>query len=499
MFSTSHVLRTLDLSSNNLLGSIPDTLGDLPALFLLDLSHNRLVGQVPQQLQNLQQLQYLNLSRNGLSGQVPAALSRCVKLISLNLSYNKLSGDVPMSLANLSSLNSLDLSYNGLTGSLPQRPLFQNPSISNFAGNPGLIVHRATNFTVSSTVTTSKSNFNRKTLFIGLIVAVSVVVAAILAILYWKRAVSSFKETNHFKVEIWREKYLKVTAQELREATDNFSQEKIIGSGSMSIVYQARLPRSGNPVVAVKVLKVDVTLNAEARFKREMQLLAKVRHRNIVRIYGCCINLEIKALILELIPNGNLAEHCYGAGMHQTPLTMEEKLHILRGVAYGLHYLHDLHPDGPIVHCDLKPENILLDADLEPHITDFGISKFLDGNDYEVSKSVLLRGSLGYIPPEYGYICQVTTKGDVYSFGVIMLELLTGKRPTMITEELEEVESLVSWARSAYLHNEVSIFNTTTLTQQVANTIIQVALMCTNDLPSNRPTMHEVVHILTSL
>lgn len=285
--------------------------------------------------------------------------------------------------------------------------------------------------------------------------------------------------------------------EELRQATDNFSQENIIGFGGVSIVFRAMLPQE-NVAVAVKVLRNDVGLNEEARFRREVKLLAKLRHRNIVRIYGCCIDLEIKALILELIPNGNLAEHCYGRERERSPLSLEEKLHILRGVAHGLHYLHDLHPDGPIVHCDIKPENILLDADLEPHISDFGIAKLLHGNNYEASTSLWLRGSLGYIPPEYGYTCQVSTKGDVYSFGVMMLELLTNKTPSMFTNELEEASSLVSWARSTY-KNEVSIFNTTTLNKQVINRAIQVALMCTNDLPSNRPTMHQVVCFLTSL
>lgn len=495
MFSTSLLLGELNLSFNNLSGSIPDRLADLPALVTLDLSNNYLGGQVPPQLGKLNQLQSLDLSTNILSGQIPAALSGCLQLVSLNLSYNKLSGNVPANLANLSSLSSLDLSYNQLNGSLPQLSLFENASISNFSGNPGLcgqILHRACNTTA---FVATRSTFKPE-LVVIIIVVVSVVFVAISTILVTWCMKCSRRKTAHLKDDLLRGEF---TPEELEQATNQFSQENIIGFGSVSVVFKASLPLENAPV-AVKVIKKEVAVNGEARFRKEVQVLSKVRHRNIVKIYGCCVSREIKALILELMPNGNLAEHCYGNVINKTPFTMEDKLRVLRGIAHGLYYLHELHPDGPIVHSDIKPENILLDADLEPHIADFGIAKLLDDNSNGLSTSLLLRGSVGYIPPEYGCNSQASTKGDVYSFGVVMLELLTGKRPSMFNDALQKEQSLVSWARSAYLHDEMSIFNVIPLTEHAAKRVIQVALMCTNDVPSSRPTMHEVTqHLFTNL
>lgn len=471
-------------------------------LLKLNLADNAFTGSIPPKLGSLWQLSSLNLSNNNLSGDIPTALSDCMELLILNLSYNKLSGNIPDSLANLHNLDVLDLSYNQLEGSVPDSSLFNNASITDLRGNLklcGVSVHIACNTTSnSSTSRTVDREFSRRTLIIVVTVS-AILVAGILFVsswLCWRCKVKTIDQTLLPSFVLYTEPRLNLKADELREATNCFSEENVLGRGSVSTVYRAVV--AGGKMVAVKVFKDG---NGEAnRFKREVGLLAKVRHRNIVRILGCCVNLDVRAIILEFMPNGNLDEYLHGTheSRPNNELDMDKKLNILRGVAHGLEYLHDRHPEGTIVHCDIKPANILIDEDFEPHISDFGIAKLLNCGTYEESLSLVLRGSVGYIPPEYGQSARVSTMGDIYSFGVVMMEVLTGKRPNS-NELAEEGHDLVSWVRSANPQMLPSMFSAPNMSEEAAVKITRLAIDCTSDLPSTRPSVGQIAKFLMDL
>ncbi|MCO5603450.1 hypothetical protein L7F22_057601 [Adiantum nelumboides] len=263
--------------------------------------------------------------------------------------------------------------------------------------------------------------------------------------------------------------------------------------GAVSTVYHAIL--STGKAVAAKVFNNEMGLANERAFKKEVAILAKIRHKNIVRVWGCCFNLELKAILLELMPNGSLHQHLYNSP-HQ--LTGVQKLRILMGVAQGLEYLHHCHPDGPIVHCDLKPQNILLDACFEACITDFGIATILKEVGSHESVSHLLRGSIGYIPPEYGYNVDVSTKGDVYSYGVVILELITCKSPTS-AEVVEEGQTYKSWVKNNHSTEESLTKLNIGISSSTISKLFSIAMLCVQESPFDRPTILDTYRLLQDL
>lgn len=341
----------------------------------------------------------------------------------------------------------------------------------------------------------SDKHSNQKTIFIAVGVAVAVVGAIILLLLAALNYYNKLNEDQNLQIPGVGAQLLNVKAADLREATGCFSEENVLGKGSVGTVYRAILPPAGK-AVAVKLLNNDMALGDEATFRREVKILAKVRHKNVLRVRGCCFNLDMKAIILDLMPNGSLDKHLHG---RLAELSGQQKLKILHEVAQGLEYLHHRHPDGSIVHCDIKPENILLDADMEAHIADFGIAKVLKAGSFQESASIFLRGSVGYIAPEYGYKPEPSTKGDVYSFGVVMLVVLTGRRLTCNEVSEEGHDTFLSWARSAYTHKVLTILKSLGLSPHIASRLFQLALWCTRDEPNDRPTMLDISRILMDL
>lgn len=262
------------------------------------------------------------------------------------------------------------------------------------------------------------------------------------------------------------------------------------------MVYKGML--SDGTLVAVKKFKA---VCSREDLLKELQILSKLRHRNLVRILGCVINLEVIALVLDFMSNGSLEYYLHNES-HK--LSWDMFIQTAKGLANALVYLH--HEYGvPIIHGDVKPSNILLDSDLESHLSDFGLAK-MDRRG-AISLSSNFKGSIGYMAPEFAYAARVTTKVDVYSFGVVILEMLTGKRPTQIQGvSLHEcikrqlldgvgIQELLcaSLSQSLCSESETSSIN------HLAVEFLQMGLACTEDNPDIRPSMQRVLNYLIGI
>ncbi|KAJ8440036.1 hypothetical protein Cgig2_020524 [Carnegiea gigantea] len=231
------------------------------------------------------------------------------------------------------------------------------------------------------------------------------------------------------------------TFEELALATDNFSSTNLLGQGGFGYVHKGFLPNGKE--VAVKQLKSGSN-QGEREFQAEVETISRVHHRHLVSLVGYCISEDQRMLVYEYIPNKTLEFHLHGVGQGRPPLSWATRLKIALGAAKGLAYLHeDCQPK--IIHRDIKAANILLDNDFEAKVADFGLAKFSFDTDTHVSTRVM--GTFGYLAPEYASSGKLTEKSDVFSFGVVLLELITGRRPVDKSRPFLD-DSMVEWVRT---------------------------------------------------
>ncbi|KAJ6809734.1 putative receptor-like protein kinase [Iris pallida] len=227
---------------------------------------------------------------------------------------------------------------------------------------------------------------------------------------------------------------------ELVHATDSFNKDNLLGRGSIGMAYKGSL--DDGLLVAVKVLNLEVK-GALRSFDAECRTLGQVCNRNLVNIISTCSNLEFMALVLEFMPNLSLDKWLYSQNQC---LTLLQRINIMLDVSLGLDYLHHQHPHV-IVHCDLKPSNILLDENMVAHISDFGIAKLMLFDNKSTTSTNNI-GTIGYMAPEYGSTGGVTIRGDVYIFGILVLELVTEKKP--VDAIFSGKLNLRQWINNAY-------------------------------------------------
>ncbi|KAL0287875.1 UNVERIFIED_CONTAM: Receptor kinase-like protein Xa21 [Sesamum angustifolium] len=485
----------VNLSRNQLHGTLPMELGNLKAVNIMDLSSNDFSGEIPNSVGSLQNLLTLDMSRNKFQGPIPNSLSNLIVIEFLDLSLNELSGGIPPSLGSLLDLKYLNLSFNMLQGEIPTTGVFTNITSEDLMGNPNLCGAPKLNFPLCS----ARAPGQRKKS--SLVLKITIPIAATLLVLICLLVWLSLSRKKHLKNPTGSDSlpvgHQGISYYELLRATESFSESNLLGKGSSGMVYKADL--SDGTIAAIKVFNMEYT-RALQNFDVECEVLSKVRHRNLVKIISICSNMDFKAMVLEFMPNGSLDKWLH---FESNSLSLAQRLDIVIDVAMAIEYLHHDYM-MPIVHCDLKPSNVLLDEDMTAHVADFGITKIL-AQDEELIRTKTL-GTIGYIAPEFGLDGHVSTKVDVYSFGILLLETFTGKRPT--DDMFREGLSLHQWVNRSFPGalrevldpNLVYDLNSgkegvTKKQNQVGDLlmpIIHVALLCLKDLPEERIDMRGI-------
>ncbi|KAK4754760.1 hypothetical protein SAY87_008517 [Trapa incisa] len=503
-------LELLKLSDNQFTGTIPVELGMLSRLTELQMGGNLFSGDIPQEIGSLKSLQIaLNLSFNNLSGVIPPMLGNLWMLMNILLNNNHLTGPIPASFLSLSSLISCNFSYNDLWGPLPSPSVLDNMSISSFLGNRGLCGGPLDSCDSSTDSIHLPPVSNSRNPRLGKIMAIAaaaiggvsiILIAAILYLMRWPVETVTPLQVKPLNSSLAPDIYFPpkdgFTFQELVLATDNFGESFIIGRGACGTVYRAELPTGHT--IAVK--KLDPSRegndnNVDDSFRAEIHTLGKIRHRNIVKLYGFCYHQGSNLLLYEYMAKGSLGEL-----LHGSPRTLDwrKRFKIALGAAEGLAYLH--HDCKPrIIHRDIKSNNILLDENLEAHVGDFGLAKVIDVLQSKTMSAIA--GSYGYIAPEYAYTMKVTEKCDIFSYGEVLLELLTGRMPV---QPLDQCGDLVTWVRRYIKQHSLSpgILDQCMVDVQGVNivshmiTVLKIALLCTSMSPVDRPTMRQVVRML---
>ncbi|CAL9247674.1 unnamed protein product, partial [Arabidopsis halleri] len=526
-------LRELAIASNKLYGTIPREIMHIQTLVKLDMSGNFLNGSLPEDVGRLEYLVQLSIADNKLSGQLPQALGNC---LSMNLIYlqgnyfdgaipnirglkgskrvdfssNNLSGSIPAYLANFSSLEYLNLSINNFEGSVPTEGKFQNATIVSVFGNKnlcgGIKELKLKPCFRGDPPMGSKHSSRLKRVVIGVSIGMALLLLLLVASvsLRWFRKRKKNQQTNKptpSTLDVFHEQ---ISYGEIRNATDGFSSSNLIGSGSFGTVFKAVLPAE-NKVVAVKVLNMQ-RRGAMRSFMAECESLKDIRHRNLVKLLTACSSIdfqgnEFRALIYEFMPNGSLDMWLHPEEVDEIRrpsrnLTLLERLNVAIDVASVLDYLH-VHCHEPIAHCDLKPSNVLLDDDLTAHVSDFGLARLLLKFDRESFLNQLsstgVTGTVGYVAPEYGMGGPPSIHGDVYSFGVLLLEMFTGKRPT--NELFGGNFTLSSYTKSVMPERVMDIADTSIHHSglrvgfpiaECMTLVLDVGLRCCEESPTNR-------------
>ncbi|GMI89912.1 PXY/TDR-correlated 2 [Hibiscus trionum] len=537
-----------NMSRNRLFGSIPSAIGELKATQVVDLSDNMLNGSIPSEIGAAVSLKVLVLQRNFLSGKIPTQIVNCSSLTTLILSENNLSGSIPTAFPNLSNLEYVDLSLNELTGSLPKElanlsqlvffnishnhlhgelPLggfFNTIPTSSVSGNPSLcgsVVNRSCpavhpkpivlNPNSSDSIGGSSRDHPRKKIVLSISALVSIgaaafIVIGVIAITLLNIHVRStaraaaalmLSGAEDFSCSPTNDpKYGKLVmfsgdANFVAGANALLNKDCELGHGGFGVVYRTIL-RDGR-AVAIKKLTVSSLIKSQLEFEREVQTLGKIRHHNLVSLEGYYWTPSLQLLIYEFVPSGNLYKHLHD-GPDGSYLSWQQRFNIILGMAKGLAYLHQMN----IIHYNLKSTNILVDSSSEAKVGDYGLARLLPTLDRCVLSSKI-QSALGYMAPEFACkTVKITEKCDVYGFGVLVLEVITGKRPVEYMED--DVVVLSDMVRGALGDGRVEECVDGRLRNnfptEEAIPVIKLGLICASQVPSNRPDMEEVVNIL---
>ncbi|KAH6826094.1 Leucine-rich repeat receptor-like protein kinase family protein [Perilla frutescens var. hirtella] len=505
-------LEHVQIDNNSFTSRFPQGIGKVRSLYRFSASSNRLYGDLPPNFCDSPVMSIINLSHNSLSGRIPE-VRKCRKLVSLSLASNSFVGGISESLADLPVLTYLDLSQNNLTGSIPPQleklklalfnvsfnqlsgrvptSLISGLPASYVEGNPGLCGPGLPHACLDDKPRHKPSGFAK----LACALVIITLAFALLVFAFGFYLVRSHKQKS--QLGIWRSVFfypLRVTEHDLLMSMDEKTARG--GGGKFGRVYVVSLP-SGELVVVKKIL--NFASQSSKALKNEVKTLAKIRHKNIVKILGFCHSDDSIFLIYEYLPMGSLADFL---GKPNFDLPWSVRLKIAIGIAQGLAYLHkDYLPH--LLHRNVKSNNVLLDADFQPKLTDFALDRIIGENIFH---SVIASESATscYLAPEYSHTKKATEQIDTYSFGVVLLELLTGRQ----AEEREPEEpslDVVKWVRRKInitngslkvLDSKIS--SSSQHLQQMLEAL-EIGLRCTSVMPEKRPSMAEVVKSLQSL
>lgn len=513
---TTSRLQYLLLSQNSIRGEIPREIGNCIKLLELQLGSNYLTGSIPLEIGHMKNLQIaLNLSFNHLHGTLPQELGRLDKLVSLDLSNNQLTGSIPSAFKGMLSLIEVNFSNNHLAGPIPAFVPFQKSPNSSFMGNKGLCgepLNSCGNLNGSNHLVYHHKVSYRIILAVigsGLAVFVSVTIVVLLFMMREKQE-KAIKDTATTEDESSGKPVImagNVFVENLKQAIDldaavkaTLKDSNKLNIGTFSTVFRADMP-SGMTLSVKKLKSMDRTLvHHQSKMIRELEKLSKLCHNNLMRPLGFVIYEDVVLLLHQYFSNGTLSQF-----LHESSKKPDYKpdwptrLSIAIGVAEGLAFLHHV----AIIHLDISSGNILLDSNYNPLVGEVEISKLLDPSRGTASISAVA-GSFGYIPPEYAYTMQVTAPGNVYSYGVVLLEILTTRLP--VDEEFGEGIDLVKWVHGAPARGETpeQILDARLSTvsfgwRKEMLTALKVALLCTDGTPAKRPKMKKVVEMLQEI
>ncbi|KAL0359104.1 UNVERIFIED_CONTAM: putative LRR receptor-like serine/threonine-protein kinase IRK [Sesamum angustifolium] len=544
-------LLILDVSQNKLSGEIPSSVGDLGSLQLLNMSRNSFVGTIPARIGQLKSLSILDLSENQLNGSIPSEIGLLKSLNELSLeknscggptnlycaviqdlihplailslAHNEITGAIPASLAKLTYLTIVDFSFNRLTGSIPKQlanlaslQLFNishnqlqvNRSCPTVLPKPIVLNPNSTDAT-PGTITQSLGR-GKKILSISALIAIGAAAAIVIGVIAITvlnlrvRAATSrsavalnFSGGDDFSHSPSTDgdsgKLVMFSGDpDFSTATHALlNKDCELGRGGFGAVYRTMLGDGRS--VAIKKLTVSSLVKSQEDFDREVKKLGKVHHGNLVALHGYYWTPSLQLLIYEFVSGGNLYKHLH-EGSAESYLSWNERFNIILGAAKGLAHLHQMN----IIHYNLKSSNILIDSSGEPKVADYGLAKLLPMLDRYVLSSKI-QSALGYMAPEFACkTVKITEKCDVYGFGILVLEVVTGKRPVEYMED--DVVVLSDMVRGAMEEGKVEDCVDARLLGKFpvdeAIPVIKLGLICTSQVPSNRPDMAEVVNIL---
>ncbi|KAL3850439.1 hypothetical protein ACJIZ3_012321 [Penstemon smallii] len=480
----------LNFGKQNWTGTISPAIANLTELKTLSLNDNRLVGAIPTSLTNLKQLEIIDISNNNISGKVPAFVSHVTVITTGNVYIGQ---DVPNNYpdSSTSSHNAAKSSSSPWVVVVPVIVFFLISSVLGF-----VIYRRYSN---KKTITYkwagkgSESGNSEKQLIVN--------VENTFPISGQVTPIRNPGEKSDYHVHDGGN--VTIPVEVLREVTNNFSEDNVIGKGGFGIVYKGKLHDGTR--IAVKRMESSLINNKGLNeFKAEIEVLTKVRHRNLVALHGFCNNGNEKLLVYEYMPQGCLGEHLFDwQEMGIEPLTWNQRVTIALDVARGVEYLHSLAQQS-FIHRDLKPSNILLGDDMRAKVSDFGLVKSSPDGDY--SFETRLAGTFGYLAPEYAATGRVTTKVDVFAFGVILMEIITGRKA--LDDSLpDEKCHLVTWFRRLLVQSNAiqGALDPTlrpSMDEKTFQSILKVAELaghCTARESCQRPDMSHAVNVLSPL
>ncbi|CAN8260693.1 unnamed protein product [Cochlearia groenlandica] len=538
-------LKILDASLNQILGTIPSSLGDLASLVALNLSWNQLQGQIPESLvKKMKAMAYLSISNNNLTGQIPQSFGQLHSLEVLDLSSNYLSGGIPHDLVKLKNLTVLLLNNNNLSGQIPSgfstfavfNVSFNNLSgpvpstngltkCSSAVGNPYLRPCHVFSLTTPSSDTRGsngdssitqdyasspadnapsqppgRNGFN--SLEIASIASASAIVSVLIALVilfFYTRKwhpKSKIMATTKREVTMFMDIGVAITFDNVVRATGNFNASNLIGNGGFGATYKAEI--SQDVVVAIKRLSIG-RFQGVQQFHAEIKTLGRLRHANLVTLIGYHASDTEMFLIYNYLPGGNLEKFIQERSTRAVDWRVLHK--IAFDIARALAYLHDQCVPR-VLHRDVKPSNILLDDDHNAYLSDFGLARLLGTSETHATTGVA--GTFGYVAPEYAMTCRVSDKADVYSYGVVLLELLSDKKaldPSFVS--YGNGFNIVQWACMLLRQGRAKEFFTAGLWDAGPHDdlveVLHLAVVSTVDSLSTRPTMKQVVRRLKQL